>query len=248
MKSEEFSCKRVLERYSFVLLSLCFNDIAKIRNRRRGIWHFCALTYTFMHFFALKYTFMTFLSGFSEIVKDGADLASGEILAMGVIAGALQLLAELGNAVDPTHQVAGGGARVAVGEVKHCKLLLAVTADFHFYQKLKLKKLFYRITYFSKTHPSSLTLKGGSTSHPKPLSPQKRGDVTAPFNSLYDPFGSPCRGQKRRSEPLRSKVGGPSKVSPEFFVGWRFKMLGVTLEDRVANADVYDFIYGTYEC
>ena len=33
-----------------------------------------------------------------------------------------------------------------------------------------------------------------------------------PFNSLYDPFGSPCRGQKRCSEPLHSKVGGPSEV------------------------------------
>ena len=52
---------------------------------------------------------------------------------------------------------------------------------------------------FSKTHPSSLTLKGGSTAFPKPLSPQGTGDVTAP---------------PRRSEPLRSKVGGPSKVSP----------------------------------
>ena len=54
---------------------------------------------------------------------------------------------------------------------------------------------------FSKTHPSSLTLKGGSTSFPKPLSPQGTGDVTAP---------------PRRSEPLRSKDGGPSKVSPDF--------------------------------
>ena len=54
---------------------------------------------------------------------------------------------------------------------------------------------------FSKTHPSSLTLKGGSTAFPKPLSPQGTGDVTAP---------------PRRSEPLRSKDGGPSKVSPDF--------------------------------
>ena len=42
---------------------------------------------------------------------------------------------------------------------------------------------------FSKTHPSSLPLKGGSTSHPKPLSPQKRGDVAgyaiAPPEFLY---------------------------------------------------------------
>ena len=52
---------------------------------------------------------------------------------------------------------------------------------------------------FSKTHPSSLTLKGGSTAFPKPLSPQGTGDVTALW----------C------SEPLRSKDGGPSKVSPD---------------------------------
>ena len=57
---------------------------------------------------------------------------------------------------------------------------------------------------FSKTHPSSLTLKGGSTTFPKPLSPQGTGDVTAP---------------PRRSEPLRSKVGGASKPSPDC-AGW----------------------------
>ena len=57
--------------------------------------------------------------------------------------------------------------------------------------------------YFSKIHPSSLTLKGGSTAFPKPLSPQGTGDVTA----------------LRCSEPLRSKVGGPSKVSPDC-AGW----------------------------
>ena len=56
---------------------------------------------------------------------------------------------------------------------------------------------------FSKTHPSSLTLKGGSTAFPKPLSPQGTGDVTA----------------LRCSEPLRSKVGGLSKVSPDC-AGW----------------------------
>ena len=59
-------------------------------------------------------------------------------------------------------------------------------------------------TSFSKTHPSSLTLKRGSTAFPKPLSPQGTGDVTAP---------------PRRSEPLRSKDGGPSKVSPDC-AGW----------------------------
>ena len=39
-------------------------------------------------------------------------------------------------------------------------------------------------------------------------------------NSLYDPFGSPCRGQKRRSEPLRYKVGGASEPSPGGYAGW----------------------------
>ena len=80
---------------------------------------------------------------------------------------------------------------------------------------------FYKVYQnFSKTHPSSLTLKGGSTAFPKPL-----------FNGLYTPFGSPVSGgQKpqgtgdvtappRRSEPLRSKVGGPSKVSLDC-AGW----------------------------
>ena len=56
---------------------------------------------------------------------------------------------------------------------------------------------------FSKTHPSSLTLKGGSTAFPKPLSPQGTGDVTA----------------LRCSEPLRSKDGGASKPSPGC-AGW----------------------------
>ena len=51
---------------------------------------------------------------------------------------------------------------------------------------------------FSKTHPSSLTLKGGSTSSPSPSS-SEGGDVTA----------------LRCSEPLRSKVGGASKPSPD---------------------------------
>ena len=39
-----------------------------------------------------------------------------------------------------------------------------------------------------------------------------KGCTNSPFNSLYDPFGSLCRGQKRRSEPFHSMVGGPSEV------------------------------------
>ena len=39
---------------------------------------------------------------------------------------------------------------------------------------------------FSKTHPSSLTLKGGSTAFPKPLSPQGTGDVTARCAEFFE--------------------------------------------------------------
>ena len=52
-------------------------------------------------------------------------------------------------------------------------------------------------------HPVPLS-KEGSTAFPKPLSPQGTGDVTAP---------------SRCSEPLRSKVGGASKPSPDC-AGW----------------------------
>ena len=62
---------------------------------------------------------------------------------------------------------------------------------------------------FSKTHPSSLTLKGGSTSHPDPLTLRGEGGNRP----------------TRCSEPLRSKVGGPSKVSPDC-AGWN--RLGAT--------------------
>ena len=84
------------------------------------------------------------------------------------------------------------------------------------------KELIERFKYssFSKTHPSSLTLKGGSTAFPKPLSPQGTGDVTAPT---------------RRSEPLRSKDGGPSKVSPDC-AGWdRLADTCLRPTDRLTN-------------
>ena len=59
------------------------------------------------------------------------------------------------------------------------------------------------LDYDLSNHPVPLS-KEGSTAFPKPLSPQGTGDVTAP---------------SRCSEPLRSKVGGPSKVSPDC-AGW----------------------------
>ena len=55
----------------------------------------------------------------------------------------------------------------------------------------------------SKITPSLFTIKEGSTSHPGPLSSGAREETAPP----------------RRSKPLRSKVGGPSKVSPDC-AGW----------------------------
>ena len=68
---------------------------------------------------------------------------------------------------------------------------------------------------FSKTHPSSLTLKRDLSNHPVPLS--KEGSTSHP-----DPLtlrGEGGNRPTRCSEPLRSKVGGPSKVSPDC-AGW----------------------------
>ena len=62
---------------------------------------------------------------------------------------------------------------------------------------------------FSKITPSLFTLKEGSTSHPDPLTLRGEGGNRP----------------TRCSEPLRSKVGGPSKVSPDC-AGW--DRLGVT--------------------
>ena len=90
-----------------------------------------ALSGTCVYFHALFDTFVTLLSWIAKTIEDGAHLASGEKLAVGVIASSFQLLTERLVAVDPAHQVAGGGAGVAVGEVEHGKLLFAVTTDLH---------------------------------------------------------------------------------------------------------------------
>ena len=75
------------------------------------------------------------------------------------------------------------------------------------------KELIERFKYssFSKTHPSLFTLKEGDFSnHPVPLS--KEGSTFSPSPSSS---GSGDVTALRCSEPLRSKDGGPSKVSPD---------------------------------
>ena len=86
---------------------------------------------------------------------------------------------------------------------------------------------------FSKTYPSFLTVKEGSTSLTKPLSCPKREDVTALRCYICPTCPSPAGGSlthsqalalskrardvtapSRCSEPLRSKDGGPKRSSP----------------------------------
>ena len=78
---------------------------------------------------------------------------------------------------------------------------------------------FYKVYQSSsKITPSLFTLKEGSTSHPDPLTLRGEGGNRP----------------TRCSEPLRSKDGGPSKVSPDC-AGWdRLGMIGDTTSDTAS--------------
>ena len=108
----------------------------------------------------------------------------------------------------------------------------------------------------SKTHQSSLTLKfflkstrpsffdkAGCTrqfeselslrSFAQPFPSGYRGCTNRPFNSLYDPFGSPCRGQKRSSNRYAIRLADHQRSTPaaelRFFV--RDEPHGHTIQD-----------------
>ena len=74
--------------------------------------------------------------------------------------------------------MAGSRTRVAVGKVEHGKLLFAVTSYFHndnvFFESPRYSLLLKR--EFFSNHPVPLS-KEGSTSFPKPFSPQGTRDV-----------------------------------------------------------------------
>ena len=96
-----------------------------------------------------------------------------------------------------------------------------------------------------------LTLKEGSTFLTKPL-----------FNSLYDPFGSPYRGQKPSGTrgcnrptvlnflPLRSKVGGPKRSSPYFARwdrrGWDVYNLQFIINSLLFRVNSLQLIFGGF--
>ncbi len=69
---------------------------------------------------------------------------------------------------------------------------------------MEAKVCFEKEMFFSKTYPSFLTLKEGSTFLTKPL-----------FNSLYAPFGSPSSGGQKPQE--REDVAGSAIAPPEFW-------------------------------
>ena len=71
----------------------------------------------------------------------------------------------------------------------------------------------------SKITPSLFTLKEGSTSHPDPLSMVFTPPSVPPFPGDRNLRGERGNRPTRCSEPLRSKDGGPSKVSPDS-AGW----------------------------
>ena len=74
--------------------------------------------------------------------------------------------------------------RAALGNLKanfHCA---------HWHSFFPLKK------GLSKTHQSSLTLKGGSTAFPKPLSPQGTGDVPTALSIVFTTPSVPLAGDR----------------------------------------------------
>ena len=48
----------------------------------------------------------------------------------------------------------------------------------------------------------------------QPFSSGYRGCTNRPFNSLYDPFGSPCRGQKRCSNRFAIRLADHQRSTP----------------------------------
>ena len=84
----------------------------------------------------------------------------------------------------------------------------------------------------SKINPSFFFDKAGCTrqfeselslrSFAQPFPSGYRGCTNRPFNSLYDPFGSPCRGQKRSSNRYAIRLADHQRSTPaaelQFFV------------------------------
>ena len=82
---------------------------------------------------------------------------------------------------------------------------------------------------FTRQYESELSLR----SFAQPFPSGDRGCANRPFNSLYDPFGSPCRGQKRCSNRFAIWLADHQRSTPaaelRFFV--RDEPQGHTMQD-----------------
>ena len=99
------------------------------------------------------------------------------------------------------------------------------------------------VAFFEKPTRPSFFDKAGCTrqfeselslrSFAQPFPSGDRGCTNRPFNSLYDPFGSPCRGQKRCSNRFAIRLADHQRSTPaaelRFFV--RDKPQGHTMLD-----------------
>ena len=84
-------------------------------------------------------------SRFSQLLDDSFHLSGRKRLAGGFVACRLQLLPELGAAVNPTHQVAHGRAWAAVWEVHQRQFLFAIcTNDKVFHTNYQLSIVNYQ--------------------------------------------------------------------------------------------------------
>ena len=81
----------------------------------------------------------------------------------------------------------------------------------------------------TRQYESGLSLR----SFAQPFPSGDKGCANRPFNSLYDPFGSPCRGQKRCSNRFAIWMADHQRSTPaaelQFFV--RDKPQGHTMQD-----------------
>ena len=68
----------------------------------------------------------------------------------------------------------------------------------------------------TRQYESKLSLR----SFAQPFPSGYRGCANRPFNSLYDPFGSPCRGQKRSSNRYAIRLADHQRSTPVFYAGW----------------------------
>ena len=87
---------------------------------------------------------------FSKIFHNHGNLCGCEELGTSAVMELCQGFQQRRTAVDPTHQMVGGNARVAVGKVEHGKLLFAVTFYFHIRFRLMIYIFGTRISRISR--------------------------------------------------------------------------------------------------